>query len=172
MLVRGMNQITKAAQGFSLLEVLVALLIFLLGFLGVAALQVSSLKFNTSAYHRTQATILAYDILDRMRANRASANALNYRTASSAPASNYTTNCQGLSANCSPAQLASHDLREWKDALEASLPNGQGSISDDPASGFGVLHHVTVSWIDNREIDAPTSGADDRVVSVTVHGEL
>ena len=59
----------KHQKGFSLVEILVALLILSIGLLGLAALQTTSLKFNTDSYMRTQATYFVYDIIDRMRAN-------------------------------------------------------------------------------------------------------
>ncbi len=57
------------AEGFSLLEVLIAIIIVSTGVLGIAGLQVMSLQNKTSALFRTQANQLAYDILDRARAN-------------------------------------------------------------------------------------------------------
>ena len=60
-------------RGTALLEVLIALVVFSLGMLGLAGLQTLSLQFNTSAYYRTQATTLAYGLADRMRANRQAA---------------------------------------------------------------------------------------------------
>ena len=60
-------------RGFSLIEVLIALLVLAIGLLGLAALQAQGLRFNHDAYVRTQATHIAYDIVDRMRANRANA---------------------------------------------------------------------------------------------------
>jgi len=159
-------------RGFTLVEVMVTLLILSVGLLGLAALQAAGMKYNLSAYQRTQATVLAYDVLDRMRANRAAADAGQYNTALGTPASNYTVNCYSAAANCNPAALASHDLREWKSSLEALLPNGQAGITNTAASGTGIMHHVTVSWIDDRTSDASGSGADPRVVSITVDGEL
>ena len=57
-------------SGFTLLEVLVALVILSIGLLGLAGLQAASLRYNHSSYLRSQATLIAYDIVDRMRANR------------------------------------------------------------------------------------------------------
>jgi type IV pilus assembly protein PilV len=57
-------------KGFTLLEVLVAMLVLSIGLLGLAGLMASSLRNNHSAYYRTQATWLAYDVIDRMRVNR------------------------------------------------------------------------------------------------------
>ena len=55
--------------GFSLLEVLVALVILSVGLLGLARMQSTGLRQNNSAYFHSQATTLAYAILDRIRVN-------------------------------------------------------------------------------------------------------
>lgn len=60
-------------RGATLIEVLVAMLVLSIGLLGLAGMQMTALKSNQSAYYRSQATVLAYDIIDRMRANRADA---------------------------------------------------------------------------------------------------
>ena len=59
--------------GSSLLEVLVAVVILAFGLLGLAGLQISSVKSSHSAYLRSQATLLAYDMADRMRVAREAA---------------------------------------------------------------------------------------------------
>ena len=63
----------KYLNGFTLLEVMIALLILSIGLLGLAALQATSLKINHGALLRTQATFLTYDMMDRLRANRTAA---------------------------------------------------------------------------------------------------
>jgi len=63
------RHINKCA-GFSLLEILITIFILAIGLLGLAALQMNSLKNNHSAQHRTSAVVLAYDIVDRMRLNK------------------------------------------------------------------------------------------------------
>lgn len=60
----------RQQSGFSLIEVLVAILVMAFGLLGFALLQTMSLRFAQGANQRTQATNLAYDLLDQMRANR------------------------------------------------------------------------------------------------------
>lgn len=59
----------RQVGGFSLIEVLVALVILALGLLGFALLQTLNLRYTQSANYRTQATNLAYDLLDQMRSN-------------------------------------------------------------------------------------------------------
>ncbi|MFL6713216.1 MAG: type IV pilus modification protein PilV, partial [Sulfurifustis sp.] len=75
----------SASQGFTLVEVLVTLVVLSIGLLGLAMLQLESLKHNTDAYFRTQATMLAYEIIDRMRANVDAARGGSY-VAAAAPA--------------------------------------------------------------------------------------
>lgn len=60
----------RGEQGFSMIEVLITLVILAFGLLGFALLQTMNLRYTQSANHRTQATNLAYDLLDQMRANR------------------------------------------------------------------------------------------------------
>ena len=60
------------AKGFSMIEVLIALLILAGGLLGFALLQTMSIRFAQSANYRTHATNLAYGLLDQIRANRTS----------------------------------------------------------------------------------------------------
>ena len=58
--------------GFSLVEVLVAVLVLSIGLLGLAGLQIAGVKANDSARLRTEATLAAYDVADRLRADPAS----------------------------------------------------------------------------------------------------
>lgn len=131
-------------QGFTLLEVLVSMLIVSIGLLGLAGLTTTSLQNNQSAYQRSQATWLAYDMLDRMRANRAVAVTGSYDTAFSTVPSGSTT--------------AAQDLTQWKNTLAAAMPGGQGSIGR--ANG---LVTVTIRWDDSRGL----SGNSNQVLSIT-----
>lgn len=128
-------------SGFTLLEVLVAMLVLSIGLLGLAGLMASSLRNNQSAYHSTQATWLAYDILDRMRANRAGALAGAYAAA----------NALGSPAACSTAvptgAIAAQDIAGWKNMIACALPAGDGAVVVDGANRRAT---VTVQWNDSR----------------------
>ena len=89
-------------QGFTLLEVLVALLVMSIGLLGIGKMMMLAARANDSAYMRTQATALAYTILDAMRANRQAAIAQGYDTAVVAPALQACT----VAAPCTSGQQA------------------------------------------------------------------
>jgi len=123
-------------SGFTLLEVLVAILVLSIGLLGLAGLMASSIRNNHSAYQRTQATWLAYDMIDRMRVNRAN---------SIASANNY--NIAIGTASSSSSGLAGTDVTDWKTTLANALPAGDGSVAVNSATRAVT---VIVQWNDSR----------------------
>ena len=126
----------KKNKGMTLIEVLVALLIVSIGLLGLAALQANSLKFNHSAYLRTQATQLAYDMAERIRANREDAliNNTNYEIAFAD------------AAPTNPGNIEEYDQAAWLNQIAATLPNGDGEI-DRTANRF----RISVRWLDDKD---------------------
>jgi type IV pilus assembly protein PilV len=118
-------------RGFSLIEVLVTVLILAIGLLGLAGLQSTSLRSNHSSLLRSQATVLAYDIADRLRANRTEA--LN---------GNYDIDLEETRTGTS---IVATDIIAWKDNLAAMLPLGDGAIERD-----GTSFTITVQWDDTR----------------------
>jgi type IV pilus assembly protein PilV len=130
----------KHQHGFTLLEVLIALLILSIGLLGLAALQTTGLRSTQMASMRTQATQVVYDITDRMRANPAGVAAGEYVIAlAEAP------------ADTSAAGTALNDLTEWRDRVE-KLPGGKSEITQcNTADGCdGLTHIITVYWDEAR----------------------
>lgn len=134
-------------SGFTLLEVLVAVLVLSIGLLGLAGLLASSIRNNQSAYQRTQATWLAYDIVDRMRVNRPAALASDYDTALGTPA-----NC-AANPTLSGA-MAAQDLTGWKTLLACALPAGDGAVALNTATRQVT---VTVQWNDSRGTSGNTA---------------
>ncbi|MGH8645915.1 MAG: type IV pilus modification protein PilV [Gammaproteobacteria bacterium] len=138
-------KLPRSAQGFTLLEVLVAVLVLSLGLLGLAALQSAGLRQNHSAYHRSQATLLAYDIIDRMRANKVTAEADGYVLAKTSTPPSFTVDC--ITTSClSGADLAAFELNDWIGRISQTLPMGQGEVAPLAA---GIVT-VTVAWDDNH----------------------
>ncbi len=133
----------KQNSGVSLIEILVALFTLSIGLLGLAAMQTKSLQFNQSAYLRTQATILASDIIDRARAN--SENLSAYEVDASGTGSD--ENCEQATSNCTPAQIASNDIFEWKNNVANQLPNGSASVAEN-----GDIYAVTITWDDRDDV--------------------
>lgn len=136
-----MRRRSSRQSGFTLIEVLVAVLIVSVGVLGVAGLQLLSLQNNTSALFRTQAIQAAYDIMDRARANRGQ----DYTLAMADDAPN-APDC--MAQSCTQAQMRAYDLNEWRTALADDLPLGTGAV--EMASGVVT---VTVRWQDTRNPD-------------------
>lgn len=137
----------KNYSGFTLIEILIAMVVLAFGLLGLAGLQASGLKNNMSSANRSQATQLAYDIADRMRANNFDASLFGgskYITVAPTAAVQEPT-CT-TTAGCTAAQMAEQDLYEWNIDLAASLPLGQGTITVG-----GGLYIVTINWDDNRD---------------------
>ncbi len=140
--------------GFTLIEVLIAVLLLAGGLLGLAALQATSLRNNQSAYYRSQATQLAYDMADRIRANPDVANAngltLAAYAATTSPAAQ--ASCSNTTG-CTPALMAQNDRTQWLANIAAVLPSGTGTITNiTDATVVPVTHTftITISWDDNR----------------------
>lgn len=125
------------SAGFSLIEVLVALAVLSIGLLGLAALQVTSIRFNHQSYQRTQATVLIYEVIDRMRANP---NGLaNYVIAIGAATPSFTQDC--ATNTCTPAQLATYDLNKWRNSILAAIGSQASAIAQN-----GSQYTITIQW--------------------------
>jgi type IV pilus assembly protein PilV len=124
---------------------LIALLVLSFGLLGMAGLQTHSLRNNTSAYQRSQATALAYDVVDRMRANRMLAvGAEPGKRPTTTYASPYNLT---LGSPPSGSGIARLDLDEWTALVAGRLPNGAGAVACDGATAVCT---VSVQWNDGR----------------------
>jgi type IV pilus assembly protein PilV len=122
----------KAQRGTTLIETMVALLVLSVGLLGVAALQLTSLRNNRGAHLRSQAQVMAYDIADRMRANRNVA----------------LTNGYNIALGATPSAsdpLALLDLQRWRESVSTTLPAGDGSVAI--VGGTNVVV-ITIRWAD------------------------
>lgn len=142
-----LNIIKKRTQtGYSLIEVLVALVVLGVGLLGLASLQATSLRNTDAAYRRSQAVYYAYAIIDQMRANRSAALGGNYSI--DMDGSKAAQNC--MSSACTSTQLAQRDLHQWLANLAEALPSGDGEISTStvsPSTGGALTRvDVTIQW--------------------------
>lgn len=145
----------RRQTGFTLVETLVALLVISVGMIGIAALHGQALAASSTAIHRSEAIRLASDIADRIRVNRGAEAAY-----AGAPADN---DCDEPTANggvdCSPDEMAAHDLFLWQAEIARTLPGGEGAVAVDT----GVVptrYGVTVSWDEPTE-DAPVGFSFD-----------
>lgn len=122
----------SGAKGFTLLEVLIAVVILGVGLLGLAGLLMVSVRTNQSAYLRSQASFLAQSMADRMRANQSAVwgNAYNVTvpvaTSPLDPAGDVGSNAV---CPCDVARLASRDLYWWSKEIHTFLPNAGANIN-------------------------------------------
>lgn len=137
--------------GISLVEVLIAVLVLAVGVLGAAALQLNALRFNASAAQSTQASFIAYDMLDRMRANPDQLGGY---------AGSIIPNCNQPAAG---AGILAEDLADFARAV-GCLPDGSANIAvaDNRAT-------VSIAWSEARIVDGEENTRF--VVSSVVRGE-
>ena len=146
-----MNKLNQ--KGLSLIEVMIALAVFSFGLLALAALMASGLKYNTSALHRSYATSQAYDMGDRMRANRLGLDAGYYNNLSD---SGTDPGC--IESGCTPEKMAQYDTWQWNTGNARLLPEGAGTVS--LKSSDSGIYTITVAWNDDRN---PDTAADSFV---------
>ena len=133
----------RRAQGVSLIEVLIAVLVLSIGLLGVAALQAQALRNNQSSFQRTQAVMLSYFMLDAMRANRQAAVNGQYNLAKTCAAPSDTGN------------LISHDNHAWLDAVKKNLGDNSGSCGEINCTAN--LCTLRVYWNEGRATGGQSS---------------
>ena len=131
----------RNVRGYSLIEILITLVIVSFGLLGVAGIALNSLKNAHTSTARTQATMLANDIIARMRANRGAAERIPspYRLAMDE---------QTFTGN----SVSGADLMQWRRTLACRLPDGRGSVQIHPDSKKVT---VTVKWMQRAMSRAP-----------------
>ncbi len=136
---RKQENLIKRVGGFTLVEVLVALIILSVGMLGIAGLYVHSMQAGRTSIFRHHAVTLAGDVADRIRANPRAAIAY-----SQAGANN---NCVNGGVDCSPPQMAANDIDLWDQQAADTLPNGTVAVIF--AAGVGGLpptYQITIAW--------------------------
>lgn len=116
-------------QGFTLIEILVTMIVMSVGLLGYAGLLTVSVKNNNSAYYRSQATIFADDIIERIRLNRALAASFNIAIGSVPVA----------------GTVPGNELADWKTNISRSLPAGDGSVAIDLNGNITIV----IQWDDS-----------------------
>lgn len=128
-------------NGFTLVEVLVALVVMSVGMLGIAALYLEGLRAGRTAVYRTTAVTLAADMADRIRANRDAGAAY----AGTGPVTDPGHACVNGSVDCTPADLAADDWFEWRQRIVQQLPQGAAARID--VSGAAPVNYlITLEW--------------------------
>lgn len=150
----------KRSRGFTMLEVLIAILVTSIGLLGVAGMQAFALKNTHSASLRLTASMLATDMIDRMHANKSGSRYGWYDKPSLAAYTTPVASCL-TTAGCTAQELANNDLNEWSQRVAAALPNGVGVVCYDSTPNDGAtstapdcdglgIYVVKIWWFDDR----------------------
>lgn len=165
------NGAASGQRGFTLLEVMVALLIFGVGLLTVAALQSVSKRANYEALQRTTASFLAMDMLERMRVNK---RRLNFYIQGNMELGGGTrpvpgSLCTSLGDNCDGIDIARADLYLWEQLLDGVAEDLGGNATgglvsptaclDGPGGGGTGVYTIAIAWRGVTELTNPA--ADD-----------
>lgn len=118
-------------RGVAMLEVLIAFFVLSIGLMGLAGMQLKALQFNQGSYQRSQATLAAYNMLDRMRLNATATTAGQY-------------NMGFTSTGPGNGTVPNSDVTSWLTTVSGNLPNGQGSITCD----VNKICTVSIRWSD------------------------
>ena len=173
-------------RGFSMIELLISVVIMSIGVLGMVGLQMIAMQQNRSAMMQGEATLLANDIFDRMRANPGTTYSSDLEGAFTT-----TTNCEGNT--CTETEMAAYDILRWRcsinplgadlttypgcvalgwpdttDAdvnitdLPSFMPGGHCAAADSACAGGTIslasdVYTVTVQWVDQQRVDADGS---------------
>ena len=133
------NNIARRVSGFTLIEVLIALIIMSVGMLGIAGLYVHSMQAGRTSIFRHNAVTLAGDVADRIRANPRAGAAYAAADTGVAPA------CIAAATNCTRAEMATNDILLWNQQAAATMPNGAVTV----VFNNGVApptYQITIAW--------------------------
>ena len=167
----------RKARGVSLIEVMMAVLIFTVGLVGLAGLLVAATRSNQSAFVRSQLTFLAGSMADRMRANPIGLWTGAYNS-KAYPVTGKLPKCDATAA-CSPASVATRDQILWSSQLSSFVPGlGTSSIQCDTSSAgydasgavnlrppYGGRCTMIITW---AERGIATGGGDDKTASTSL----
>ena len=152
-----------SSAGFSLLEVLIAVVVFSIGLLGAAMLATSSVKNSHNAYLRSQASLLADSMVERMRANPAGVWSGDYAGTLASGGSLPSCGAGSPGSGCQPADVAGRDRTVIGGLVAAQLPNGAGKITcatsgdaGNNQTGIAPVNGsctIQITWAERRDVD-------------------
>ena len=159
--------VSASETGFTIIEMLIAVLVISIGLLGMAGLQTTGIQQSHNSYLKTQASMLAYDMAERMRSNLQGVNAGNYDAVDSmdSPVSS-APGCIGSGTACSATETASYDIYQWTNngeegSIASLLPSGYGMIAEN-----GGVFTITVLWDEARTGATGTDCGTDYTVDL------
>lgn len=168
---RSLNVRSRSANGFSMIEVLIALVVICIGVLGLAALQGKTLRYTNEAGNRNAAAMLAADLIEMMRSNRSqlissstgklASDSTYFKAAGNDFPTTRTSSCRDANG-CTPSQLAADQLAGWVQQVRRTLPIGdnddllknqylicatQNPTAATPCSQTGSAILIQLAWL-------------------------
>lgn len=131
------HRATQKQRGFSLVEVLIALVIMSVGMLGIAGLYVQTMQAGRTSMLRHHAVTLAGDVADRIRANP--------RAGIAYQGDGLDSSCVSGVIDCDEVEMAGHDILLWNQQAVDTLPDGDVEIIFDD-TGVPPLYTINVTW--------------------------
>jgi len=128
--------------------VLISLVILSVGLLGLGLLQAQSLKTSYSSNHRTQATNLAYELLDEMRSNRRLAFRYSYIAPGDFGSINPLT-CDPARVTPPGGDVVGDDIAGWECQVVRTLPGATAQVTM-PFNGVDGDVQIQIIWQDRR----------------------
>jgi type IV pilus assembly protein PilV len=159
--------------GFTLLEVMIAVLVFAIGMLTTASLQLTSKRANYESLQRTTAGHLAFDMLERIRANTGALNTyiggaqlvLGNGTRGAEP----VPDCDSVADACTSGDVAIHDLWQWEQIVDGATETSGGAATGGlvsptacvrgPVGGGGGTYTIAIAWRGVSELQNPVIDA-------------
>ncbi|WP_275096393.1 type IV pilus modification protein PilV [Sedimenticola hydrogenitrophicus] len=144
----------QSSKGFGLLEVLITVLLFAVGLLGLASLQVKAQKAELESLQRAQALLLVNSMVSRMNNNRAARDCYPDQAAEIGVDSDPSSGCH---------TVADRDLSEWDDMLEGAAENLSGTNVGGLVGARGCIvgnnnvYTISVAWQGLSETSAPAN---------------
>lgn len=116
----------KKQVGASLIEVLVSIFLSAFALLALAAVNAVSVKYTKMSQYRATSVMLASDLAERMRANKAGLASYSFETEFSDQTTmpSAPTDCDNIAETCTAAQMAAYDLAQWRRTVRDQLPDG------------------------------------------------
>ena len=146
----------QTTGGFTMIELLIAVLIFSIGLLGIAGMQAVALKLTRDAHITATASVYAGEIMERIRLNPEGRKQGAYHDISGTqalPTCITTTDNEGTdhtdpydTGSCNPEELAELDAYLWMQRLASQLPSGSGSVKYEHD-----MYTVTVQWQETHD---------------------
>lgn len=135
-------------RGTTMIEILITLLVATIGLLGLAGMQLVNLKNVNNSQYRTQATILAYSMAERMRSNKTGVNNGSYNSLDTVNAASTKPDC--MTKSCSTTEATALDLYEWNESIQQDAERGglpasaKGTVTVDPLDSN--IYHIAIIW--------------------------